>query len=67
MILSVSYRFLRVSKDMVRHFLVVVYFVTSRKTPVEIGLYMRKIRDRHEDILLVRTVIALFASNKAPR
>ena len=61
--LSVLYRFLLAPKDIVRHFLVVVIFVPSRETPVEIGLYMRKIWDKHNDILLVRTVIALWATN----
>ena len=58
-ILSVLYRFLRTPKDMVRGFLVAVIFLPSRETPVEIGFYMRKIWDKHDDILLVlRTVIA---------
>ena len=65
--LSVLYWFLRAPKDIVRHFLVVVTFVPSRETPVEIGLYMRKIWGKHDDILLVRTVIALWATNKTPR
>ena len=66
-ILSILYRFLRTPKDMVRHFLVVVIFVPSRETSVEIGLYMRKIWGKHDDILLVRTVIVLWATNKTPR
>ena len=49
---------------MVRCFLVVVTFLPSRETPVEIELYMRKIWDKHNDILLVLTVIALWATNK---
>ena len=44
---------------MVKRFLVVVIFVPSRETPVEIGLYMRKMWGKHDDILLVRTVICL--------
>ena len=44
---------------MVKRFLVVVIFVPSRVTPVEIGLYMRKMWGKHDDILLVRTVICL--------
>ena len=47
--MSVLYRFLRVPKDMVRCFLVVVIFLPSRETPVK----MRKIWDKHDDILLV--------------
>ena len=47
---------------MVRYFLVVVIFLPSRETPVE----MRKIWDKHDDILLVLTVIALWATNKMP-
>ena len=37
-ILSVSYRFLRIQKDMVRRFLVVVIFVPFLKAPGESGL-----------------------------
>ena len=66
-ILSVLYRFLRTQKDMVRCFLVVVMFLPSRQTPVENGFYMRKIGDKHDDILLVLTVIAMWATNKTPR
>ena len=66
-ILSVLYRFLRTPKDMVRCFLVVVIFLPSREAPVEIGFYMRKIWDKHDDILLVLIVIALWATNKTPR
>ena len=61
-ILSVLYRFLRAPKDMVRCFLVVVIFLPSRETPVII----RKIWDKHDDILLVLTVIALWANKKTP-
>ena len=66
-ILSVLYRFLRAPNVIVRHFLVVVISVPSRETPVENGLYIRKIWDKHDDILLVRTVIALCATNKTSR
>ena len=67
-ILSVLYRFFAHQRIyIVRHFLVVVIFVPSRVTPVEIGLCMRKIWGKHDDILLVRTVIALLATNKTPR
>ena len=59
--------FLRAPKDIVKCFLVVVIFLPSRETPVEIGLYMRKIWDKHDDILLVLTVIALWATDKTPR
>ena len=52
---------------MVRCFLVVVIFLPSRETPVEIGFYMRKIWDKHDDSLLVLTVIALWATNKTTR
>ena len=45
---------------MVRCFLVVVIFLPSRETPVKI----RKIWDKHDDILLVLTIIALWAANK---
>ena len=55
-ILSVLYRFLPAAKDIVRHFLVVI-FVPSRETPTEIRLYMREIWGKHNNILLVRTVI----------
>ena len=61
-ILSVLYRFLSAPKDMVRCFLVVVIFFPSRETPVK----MSKIWDKHDDILLVLTIIALWASNKTP-
>ena len=63
-ILSVLYRFLRTPKDMVRCFLVVVIFLPSRETPVEIGFYMRKYGI---NMTLVLTVIALWATNKTPR
>ena len=53
---------LRAPKDMVRCFLVVVIFLPSRETPVE----MRKIWDIHDDILLVLTIIALWATKKTP-
>ena len=33
---------------------------------VEIGFYIRKIWDKHDDILLVLIVIALWATNKTP-
>ena len=66
-ILSVLYRFLSAPKDIRRHFLVVVLFVPSRETPVEIRLYMRTICGKHDDILLVRILIALWATNKMPR
>ena len=61
-ILSVlyMYRFLCAPKDMVRCFLVVVIFLRSRETPVK----MRKIWDKHDDILLVLTIIALWATKK---
>ena len=59
-ILSVLYRFLRAPKDMVRCFLVVVLFLPSRETPVK----MRKIWDKHDDILLALTIIALWATKK---
>ena len=52
---------------MVRCFLVVVIFLPSRETPVEIGFYMKKIWDKHDDILLVLTVIALWATKKTLR
>ena len=65
-ILSVLYRFLRTPKDMVRCFLVVI-FLPSSETPVDIGFYMREICEKHDDILLVLTVIALRATNKTPR
>ena len=45
---------------MVRCFLVVVIFLPSRETPVK----MRKIWDKHDDILLVLTIIALWATKK---
>ena len=54
--------FFRAPKDMVRCFLVVVIFLPSRETPVE----MRKIWDKHDDILLVLTIIALWATKKTP-
>ena len=57
--LSVLYRFLRAPKDMVRCFLVVVIFLPSRETPVK----MKKIWDKHNDILLVLTIIALWATD----
>ena len=66
-ILSVLYRFLFTPKDMVRCFHVVVIFLPSRETPVEIGYYMGKIWDKHDDILLVLTDIALWTTNKTPR
>ena len=56
------FRFLRAPKDMVRCFLVVVIFLPSRETPVN----MRKIWDKHDDILLVLTIIALWATKKMP-
>ena len=59
-ILSVLYRFLRTPKDMVWCFLVVVIFLPSRETPVK----MRKIWDKHNDILLVLTIIALWATKR---
>ena len=65
--LSVLHRFLPTSKDMVRGFLVVVIFFPSRETPVEIGLCMRKMWDKHDDILLVLTVIAFWATNQMLR
>ena len=40
---------------MVRCFLVVVIFLPSRETPVK----MRKIWNKHNDILLVLTIIAV--------
>ena len=43
---------------MVRCFLIVVIFLSSRETPVK----MRKIWDKHDDILLVLTIIALWAT-----
>ena len=49
---------------MVRCFLVVVIFLPSRETPVEIGFYMRK---NGINTTLVLTVIALWAKNKTPR
>ena len=66
-ILSILYRFLRAPKDMVMRFFVVVIFVPSCETPVEIGLYMRKTWGKHNNILLVRTIIAMWATNKTPR
>ena len=66
-IVSVLYRFIRTPKGMVRCFLVVVIFLPSPERPVEIGFYMRKIWDKHDDILLALTVIALWATNKTPR
>ena len=61
-ILSVLYRFLRAPKDMVRCFLVVVIFLPSRETPVK----PRKIWDKYDDILLVLTIIALWATKETP-
>ena len=52
---------------MVRCFLVVVIFLPSNERSVEIGFYMRKIWEKHDDILLVLTVIALWTTNKTPR
>ena len=52
---------------MVRGFLAVVIFVPFSETPVENGLYMRKIWDKQDNILLVRTVIALHATKKMLR
>ena len=49
-------------QDMVRCFLVVVIFLPSRETPVK----MRKIWDKHDNILLVLTIIALWATKKTP-
>ena len=66
-ILSVLYQFLHAHKDMVRHFLDVVIFVPSHEALVEIELYLRKIWGKHDNILLVRTVIALLATNKTLR
>ena len=66
-IVSVLYRFLCTPNDMARCFLVVVIFLPSRETPVETGFYMSKKWDKHDDILLVLTVIALWATNKTPR
>ena len=45
---------------MVRCFLVVVIFLPSRETPVK----MRKISDKHDDVLLVLTIIALEATKR---
>ena len=45
---------------MVRCFLVVVIFLPSRETPVK----MRKIWDKNDDILLVLTIIALWATKE---
>ena len=58
--MSVLYRFLRAAKDMVRCFLVVVIFLPSRETPVK----LRKIWDKHDEFLLVLTIIALWATKK---
>ena len=58
--MSVLYRFLRAPKDKVRCFLVVVIFLPSRITAVK----MRKIWDKHDDILLVLTIIGLWATKK---
>ena len=44
----------------------VMIFLPSRKTPAEIRFYMRKILDKHDNILLVLTIIALWATNKTP-
>ena len=63
-ILSVLYGFLHTPKGIVRHFLVVVIFVPSRETHVEIGLYMRKIWGKHDNILLVWTVTYCLVGNK---
>ena len=65
--MSVLYRFLRTPKDMIRCFLVVVIFLPSGEIPVEKGFYTRKKLDKHDDILLVLTVIALWATNKTLR
>ena len=46
----------------IRCFLIVVIFRPSRETPVT----MRKIWDKHDDILLVLTIIALWATKKTP-
>ena len=54
--------FFRAPKDMIRCFFVVVIFIPSRETPVK----MRKIWDKHDDILLVLTSIALLATKKTP-
>ena len=63
-IFSVLYRFLRTPKDVV-----VVIFLLSRETPVETEFYMWEIYiwDKHDDILLVLAVTALWATNKTPR
>ena len=45
---------------MIRCFLVVVFFLPSRKKNVK----MRKIWDKQDDILLVLTIIALWATKK---
>ena len=66
-LLSVLDWFLRTPKDMVRCFLDVVIFLPSSETPVEIGFYFRKIWDKHDDILVDVTAIALWATNKTPR
>ena len=58
--MSVLYRFLRASNDMVRCFLVVVILLPTHETPVK----MRKIWDKHDNILLVLTIIALWAIKK---
>ena len=58
-ILSFLYQFLRAPKDMVRCFLVVI-FLPSRETPVK----MRKLWDKHDDILRVLTIIALWATKR---
>ena len=52
---------------MVRCFLVVVIFLPSCETPVEIGFNIWKIWDKHVNILLVLTVIALWATKKRRR
>ena len=52
----------RAPKELVRCFLVIVIFLPSRETPVK----MRKIWDKHDDILLVLTIIALWATKKTP-
>ena len=45
---------------MVRCFLVVVIFLLSRETPVK----MRTTWDKHDDILLVLTIIAIWATKR---
>ena len=43
--------FLRTPKDFLRHFLAIVIFIPSSEKPVQMRLYVRKIRAKQHDIL----------------